>query len=396
MNKSDNSLFKSKIAQRVQRIEPFHVMDLLEKAKLLEAQGHQVIHMEVGEPDFATPSQIVQAGQQALQQGLTKYTPARGILPLRQRLADYYAQRYGVQISPERIIITPGASGALQLALAMFINPGEQVMLSDPGYPCNKNFVELFNGVPQLVPVSPETHFQLSDQLLLQHWTDNTKVALVASPSNPTGTILTPNALKALYEACQQKQGVLIVDEIYQGLTYQGVDSTALAVADDLIVINSFSKYFGMTGWRLGWIVVPEALISIADKLAQNMFLSAPTVAQYAALAAFENTTMLELERRRQVFESRRQLLLDGLCTLGFTIPVAGEGAFYLYANCSRFTDDSFQFAHQLLQQAHVAVTPGIDFAMENAAQYVRFAYTTDERNIQAALSRIKSFIDAI
>jgi aspartate/methionine/tyrosine aminotransferase len=384
------------IAQRLNSISPFHVMALLARARELEAQGRSIVHMEIGEPDFPTPQPIIDAGIEALQQGKTHYTTAVGLPELREAIAADYLQEFGVSVDPGRILITPGASGALQLIPAMLVDPGSEVLLTDPGYPCNRNFVVLFEGIPVSVPVGAEQAYQLSPEVLGEYWSDRTRVAMIASPSNPTGTIVDKDNLKELLESVRERRGHLIVDEIYQRLSYAGKPQSALALGDDMFVINSFSKYFGMTGWRLGWLVAPESAISYLDTLSQNLFLAASTPAQYAALAAFEPQTLAVLEKRRIEFQKRRDFLLPALRQLGFEIPVEPHGAFYLYADCSRFSDDSFRFAHEMLEKAGVAITPGIDFGRHQAAHHVRFAYTTSLAQLERGVERIAKFLGAL
>jgi aspartate/methionine/tyrosine aminotransferase len=375
-------------------IKPFHVMAILAEAKRLEGLGRSIIHMEVGEPDFPTPQPIIEAGIQALQQGLTKYTAAQGITELRQAIADFYAKKFAVQIAPERILITPGASAGLQLVLAALVNAGEQVLLTDPGYPCNRHFVRLFEAEPVSIPVDASTGFQLTPKHIQNYWQAHTKAVLVASPANPTGTVASLAELSALHQAVQAKQGVLIVDEIYQGLSYDLSAVTALQVdATTIWIVNSFSKFFGMTGWRLGWIVVPEYAIEAATRLAQNMFLSASTPAQYAALAAFSPEALNIMEQNRQTLQQRRDFLLSALRDLGFNVQAAPQGAFYIYADCSAFTDDAFTWCQQVLQATGVAITPGLDFGQYRANQHVRFAYTATLAQLQQAIERLQQFL---
>jgi len=381
------------IAQRLNSITPFHAMALLARARELEARGRAIVHMEIGEPDFATPQPVVEAGIRALQQGKTHYTPAVGLRELREAIADHYLRQFEVQIDPRRILVTPGASGALQLILAMLVDPGSRVLMADPGYPCNRNFVFLFEGEPVLVPVDAQQHYQLSAELLEQYWRERTSCVMVASPSNPTGTVISQHKLNTLLQKVRDRGGHLIVDEIYQSLWYKEAPQTALALGEDVFVINSFSKYFGMTGWRLGWLVAPEEAVGHLDTLAQNLFLSAPTPAQHAALTAFQPETQTILEHRRQEFQRRRDFLLPALRGLGFDISVEPQGAFYLYANCDRFTQDSYTFATDLLEKAGVAITPGIDFGKHKATQHVRFAYTTSMQQLQLGVERIAEFI---
>lgn len=381
------------ISKRAQAIQPFHVMKLLARAGELEAQGKNVIHMEVGEPDFKTPQPIVDAGMDAIKNGNVHYTPAMGLPALREAIAKYYMQQYNVTVSPERIIVTPGASGALLLALAAIIEAGQSVLLADPGYPCNRNFVSLLEGKAQLINVDATTHFQFNAVLVEQNWQQNSAAVLLASPSNPTGTTIPEKDLSDIINFVKKNNGSVLVDEIYQGLVYDSQPSTALSLSDDIFIINSFSKYFSMTGWRVGWLVVPDEFISVVDNLAQNIFLAAPTPAQHAAVAAFKSETIEILEQRRIEFKIRRDYLLEALPELGFTIPVTPEGAFYIYANCEAITDNSFEFAEQCLEQVGVAVTPGIDFGTNQAGKYIRFAYTTSLDNLKEAILRLKTIV---
>jgi aspartate/methionine/tyrosine aminotransferase len=371
-------------------IAPFHVMALLARAKELEAAGRSIVHMEIGEPDFPTAEPIVAAGQRALAAGRTRYTTAAGLPELRQAISDHYRERYGVEIPARRILITPGASGALQLATAALINPGDQVLLADPGYPCNRHFVRLVEGRAVGVPVGPETGYQLTAELIERHWDEQTTAVLLASPANPTGTAIAPEALAAIVATIEARGGRLIMDEIYHGLIYGALVQTALAYSDQVLVVNSFSKYYGMTGWRLGWLVAPEDYIDAVEKLAQNLFLAASTPAQYAALAAFTPATAAIFEARRREFLARRDFLLPALRELGFHIPVTPDGAFYLYADCGRFTDDSHGFALRLLEETGVAITPGIDFGNHLPHRHVRFTYTNAIPQLAEGVERLR------
>lgn len=381
------------IADRMRQIKPFYVMQLLERAKELEAQGRSIIHMEVGEPDFSTPEPIILAGHQALADGRTHYTSAMGLPELRQAIASHYKRRFALDIDPGRILVTPGASGALQLLLSVLINPGDGVLLADPGYPCNRNFVHLVGGDLQTVDVGPASDYQLSASLIARNWRSNTKAVMVASPSNPTGTMLSRQELLEISRIVEQRSGILIVDEIYQGLVYEDEDHSALELSDKLIVINSFSKYFGMTGWRLGWLVAPQDMLGPLDRLAQNIFLSAPTLSQYAALAAFSDASIEILEQRKEIFRQRRDYLLPALEDLGFSFHTRPQGAFYLYGDCSRHTADSALFAHNLLEEMGVAVTPGLDFGTNAPERHLRFAYTTDIELLREGVNRIRRFV---
>uniref|UniRef100_A0A7C2B0F6 Aminotransferase n=1 Tax=Pseudomonas graminis TaxID=158627 RepID=A0A7C2B0F6_9PSED len=374
---------------RSRAIEPFHVMALLARANELQAAGHDVIHLEIGEPDFTTAEPIIKAGQAALAAGKTRYTAARGLPELREAISGFYAQRYGVNVDPGRILITPGGSGALLLAASLLVDPGKHWLLADPGYPCNRHFLRLVEGAAQLVPVGPDVRYQLTADLVAQYWSEDSVGALVASPANPTGTLLHRDELAALSASLKDRDGHLVVDEIYHGLTY-GVDaSSVLEVDNDAFVLNSFSKYFGMTGWRLGWLVAPEAAVGDLEKLAQNVYISAPSMAQSAALACFEPQTLEILEQRRAEFARRRDFLLPALRELGFNIAVEPEGSFYLYADISAFGGDAFAFCHHFLETEHVAFTPGLDFGRYRAGHHVRFAYTQSLPRLQEAVERI-------
>ena len=377
----------------MQDIHAFEVMKLLARARELEAEGCSVIHMEIGEPDFVSPEPVIQAGQAALASGQTHYTPALGLPALRQAISEHYKTHHSTDVPANRIVITPGASGALQLVCSVLLNPGDQVLMADPGYPCNRNFVRLVEAEAISVPVTAETAYQLTPQLIQDHWQADTVAVMAASPSNPTGTILEHDTLKAIHALVNEKRGYLIVDEIYHGLVYDKQLRSACDIADDIFVINSFSKYFGMTGWRVGWLVVPEDFIEPVDRLAQNIFLAASTPAQYAALAALDQITETILHQRRDEYARRRDYLLPALRELGFNIAVEPQGAFYIYANCEQFTNDSYAFANALLEQAGVAITPGMDFGANQAEKHVRFAYTTSMENLQEGVRRLQAFL---
>lgn len=381
------------VATRMADIKPFHVMALLARARELEAQGRTIVHMEIGEPDFVTPAPVIAAGIRALSSGLTRYTPAAGLPELRQAIATYYRTRYGVELSPRRVVITPGASGALQLILGTLINPGDEVLMTDPGYPCNRHFVRLFEGRAIGVPVDEATQFCLTPELVADHCSERTRAVLLASPANPTGGVMSGDDLARMAGFCRERGIHLVVDEIYHGLVYAGDAMTALAASQDTFIVNSFSKYFGMTGWRLGWLVAPESYVPYIDRLAQNIFLAAPTLAQHAALTAFSAENLSILEARRDEFRERRDYLVPALRDLGFLVPYTPQGAFYVYAGCGRFTDDSHAFAYRLLEEAGVAITPGRDFGRHKAAAHVRFAYTTSLANLAEGVRRIGNFV---
>lgn len=375
-------------------ITPFHVMDILARCKQMEAQGRDVVHMEIGEPDFPTPQPIANAGIAAIQDQLTQYTSALGLFELRVSIGEYYNKRFCTSVVPEQIIITPGASGALQLILSYVLSTDKNLMICDPTYPCNRNVTKLMGGDLVAVPVDSETDFQLNRRLVEENWQDDIAAVLVASPSNPTGTVCKQAQLLEIADFLATKNKLLIVDEIYQGLTY-GIDSETVAgMRDNIIVINSFSKYFGMTGWRAGWAFVPMQHINTLDVIAQNTYLATSTVAQYAALAAFSDETNKILEQRREMFQLRRDLLCNALSKLDINVPAMPQGAFYVYADISKYSSDSFLFCRELLENKAVAITPGCDFGEYQANQYVRFAYTTSNERISIGMQRLAEFLD--
>lgn len=380
------------IAARMAGIEPFHVMELMARAKALEAQGRDIVHMEVGEPDFPTPQPVIEAAQRFIASGQVFYTHAFGIPPLREAIAGFYATRYGVAVDPSRIVVTAGASGALLLALGALISPGDEWLLTDPGYPCNRHFVRFCEGVPRALDVDATTNFQPTAAIVGAGWTVRTKGLLVASPANPTGTLIEPAQLAAIWQTVRERGGTLIVDEIYHGLTYNRDARTALELSDDIIVINSFSKYFGMTGWRLGWVVVPPHMVRDIEKLAQNLFISPSAPAQQAALAAFTPETLAICEARRAEFKVRRDLLLPGLRKIGFDIAIEPQGAFYIYAGIGNLDKDSYALAGKLIEQAGVAATPGLDFGNNTPGRHMRFAYTVAAEKLSAGLERMTRF----
>ncbi|MGC1509988.1 aminotransferase class I/II-fold pyridoxal phosphate-dependent enzyme [Ketobacter sp.] len=385
-----------KLADRAAQIKSFHVMALVEQAAQLEAQGRDIIHLEVGEPDFPTPANVVAAGVAAMQEGKTRYTAALGLPALRQAISDFYQSRLGVSVAPDRIMITPGASGAIGLVSGLLFNAGDGVLLSDPGYPCNDNFLHLVGALPQRVAVSEATQFQLTDELVQQHWRDNTRGVWLASPSNPTGTLIPLAEMKKIKWRAEQAGTALIVDEIYHCLSYEQEPQTVLSLPDagnNVFVLNSFSKYFNMTGWRLGWLVAPQCHIPALERMAQNFYLSAPTVAQHAALEAFSDTSIGIYEERRATLAKRRDFLLAALPKLGIRVPVAPQGAFYIYCDIAELGIGSFEFCQKLLNSAGVAVTPGIDFGEHRAERYIRIAYTADESRLAQAVDRIAHFI---
>jgi aspartate/methionine/tyrosine aminotransferase len=380
-------------AKRLADIAPFHVVELLTRARQLEAEGRDIIHMEVGEPDFPTPAPIANAAIKAISEGKTGYTQSLGLPELRGEIAQFYAAKYGLTVTSSRIVITNGASGALNLLFACLADPGSEWLLTDPGYPCNRHIIRTYEGQPIGIPVDASTNFQPTPELLEHYWGENTAGLLLASPANPTGTLLDLDEIKHLAQFIRQRNGHFIVDEIYHGLTYETDPPSACAAGDDIWVINSFSKYFQMTGWRLGWMVVPEMYVRDIEKLAQNLTLCPSTPAQYAALAAFEPETIAILESRRAEFKRRRDYLAPALSQLGFRITAQPQGAFYLYCDCSALCADSFSFARDLLEKVGVAATPGLDFGSNQPEKHIRFAYTTDLSRLSEAVSRLARYL---
>jgi len=380
-------------ADRMAHIAPFHVMKLLARAKELEAQGLNVVHMEIGEPDFNTPKPIIDAGINALENGLTHYTPALGLPALRLAIAEYYDSHYGVSIDAASVVVTPGASGALQLVCGVLINPGDEVLMTDPGYPCNRHFVQLMGGIPTFVDLDEAEDFRFTVNSLKKNWTEKTRAVILASPSNPTGMVTDLAELDEIAKFLKTKNAYLILDEIYHGLIYEDNFPTFAGRHENVFIINSFSKYFCMTGWRLGWLLSPKAFIADVDKLAQNLFLAASTPAQHAALAGFQPESIKILESYRAEFKKRRDFLFNSLNELRFNVSSKPQGAYYLYADSTAYADNSFDLAHDLLENAGVAITPGIDFGKHKASQHVRFAYTTSMQQLEEGISRLKKYL---
>jgi aspartate/methionine/tyrosine aminotransferase len=380
-------------AARMADIEPFHVMVIIARAKELEAQGRSIVNMVVGEPDFPIPPLVRDAGMRVLEAGHLHYTPSLGVTPLREAISSWYETRYGVRVPVSRIAVTTGSSGALLLAMGVLLDPGDQVLLADPGYPCNRHFVRALNGEPVGIAVGPQTSYQLTAELVEKYWTPRTKAVLVCSPSNPTGTLIAPEALRDIHAMVRSRGGALISDEIYHGLTYGPQTPSALALGEDILVINSFSKYFGMTGFRLGWLVAPESFMFDVEKLSGNLFISSSDIAQQSALASFHPDTIALLEQRRELYRAQRDFLVPALRELGFEIPVVPEGAFYVYARCGRFTDDTYAFCWDILEKAGVAITPGLDFGDNAPRHHVRFSYPKPIPVLQEGVRRLRQYL---
>ncbi len=392
-----------KIATRAQRIEPFYVMEVAKAAQALAAQvagsAEPMIFLNIGEPDFTAPALVQQAADRAIREGRTQYTPALGIEPLRQALSDWYQQRFGVDVPARRIVITAGASAALQLVCLSLINAGDEILMPDPSYPCNRHFVSAAEGRAVLLPTTAQERFQLSADKVQAAWSDQTRGVLLASPSNPTGSSIAPQELRRIHEVVKARDGVTIIDEIYLGLSYdEAFGQTALAIDDNIISINSFSKYFNMTGWRLGWAVVPEALVPVVERVAQNLFICASTIAQHAALACFAPESMAEYERRRAEFKARRDYFIPALEALGLPVPVAPDGAFYAWADCSEAArklgvEGSWDFAYAVMERAHLAITPGRDFGSHDTGRFVRFSTANSMEQLQEAIARLRKLL---
>ena len=383
-----------KLANRLSFIEPFYVMECAkaaaEIARSAACESSPMIFLNIGEPDFTAPLPVQRAAELALHDGRTQYTDATGLPELRARISHWYAQRFGIEVDAKRIVITAGASAALQLACLALIDRGDEVLMPDPSYPCNRHFVAAADGVAVLLSATPEQRFQLSGATIERAWGPRTRGVLLASPSNPTGTSIDPAEMRRIVEFVRERGGFTIVDEIYLGLSYdERYGGSALAIGDDVISINSFSKYFSMTGWRLGWVVLPETLVPQIERLAQNLYICASTLAQRAALACFEAESIVEYEQRRIQFRQRRDYLIPALERLGLRVPVMPDGAFYAWADCSAHSASSWDFAFDVMHRAHVALTPGRDFGPHAAQRFVRLSYASSMAQLQTAVARL-------
>ena len=378
-------------ARRAVEIEPFQVMDVLARAQALEAAGRRVIHMEIGEPDFTAPEAVVEAGVRALRAGHTAYTATLGLPALREAIATWTARQFGRSLDAARVAVTPGASGGLLLALALYVDPGDEILVPDPGYPGYRHFVRAFEGVARALALSPQSAFQPTLDQVRAAWGPRTKGLVLGSPSNPTGTLIERAELERVARFVAERGGVLIADEIYQGLVYGVPPASALGLPGEIVLVNSFSKYFCMTGWRLGWVVLPEARVRDFEKLAQHFYICAPSAAQHAALAAFEPATLRILEQRRLEFQRRRDFLVPALERAGLALPAHPAGAFYVYADCSAF-GDAKRFALRMLEEAGVAATPGLDFGANGTQGCLRFAYTRGLAELEEAAARIAGY----
>lgn len=392
-----------RISSRAEKIEPFYVMEVAKAAsKLARDVAHTdrpMVFLNIGEPDFTAAPLVQEAAQRAIHSGHTQYTQATGLEPLRERISDWYATRFGVQVPARRIVITAGASAALHLACMALINPGDEILMPDPSYPCNRHFVSAAGGQSVQLPTSAQDRFQLTADQVQEAWGPKTRGVLLASPSNPTGTSIHPDELRKIHQVVQSHGGITMVDEIYLGLSFDAqYGQSALALDDSVISINSFSKYFNMTGWRLGWMVVPDALVDVIERLAQHLFICPSTIAQHAALACFEAESLALYEQRRAEFKARRDYFLPALQSLGLQVPVMPDGAFYAWADCSQACQklgikDSWDFAFEIMQRAHVAITPGRDFGTAQTAQFVRFSTASSLAQLETAVERLRAVL---
>ena len=392
-----------RVTQRAQRIEPFYVMEVAKAASAVAAQVAQsdspMIFLNIGEPDFTAPPLVKEAAAKAIQDGLTHYTPATGLPELRERISAWYTSHFGLNVPASRIVVTAGASAALQLACLALIEASDEVLMPDPSYPCNRHFVSAADGTAVLIPTTAEERFQLSADKVQEAWGNKTRGVLLASPSNPTGTSIAPDELRRIHAVVSARGGITMVDEIYLGLSHdQRFGQSALGLDDQIISINSFSKYFNMTGWRLGWMVVPENLVPVIERLAQNLFICPSTISQYAALACFEAESLREFERRRAEFKARRDYFIPALNALGLTVPVMPDGAFYAWADCTKACEKlgvsgSWDLAFELMRRAHVAVTPGRDFGHTDTQHFIRFSTANSMAQLYTAIDRLKALL---
>lgn len=382
-----------RLASRSQDFLTFHAVEVFKQAQALQAAGRDIVSLGIGEPDFTAPAQVVEALDRATRAGLSGYSAPAGLWSLREAIARFYATQFGATIDPARVIVTAGASGALSLACSTLVDAGAEVLMPDPSYPANSNFILAAGGRPKLIPSTAQKRFQLSAQDIRDHWTPQTRGVLIASPSNPTGTSIARDELSALLEAVRERDGFAIVDEIYLGLSYEQEPRSALTLDDNVIVINSFSKYFHMTGWRLGWMIVPAHLAEQIERIAASLQICASTPGQHAALACFEPDTLKIYEHRRDAFKQRRDYLLPEFERLGLHVPVKPDGAFYIYTDITAQGVDSSTFARRLLHEAGVAAVPGVDFGPAHGDRTIRFSYATGLDRLEEAVRRIATVV---
>ncbi|QNP49401.1 pyridoxal phosphate-dependent aminotransferase [Diaphorobacter aerolatus] len=392
-----------KFSTRAEKIEPFYVMEVAKAAQALARDvagtNSPMIFLNIGEPDFTAPPLVQEAADRAVRAGITQYTNALGLEALREKISQWYRDRFGVNVPAQRVVVTAGASAALQLACLALIERGDEILMPDPSYPCNRHFVSAAEGTAVLIPTTAQERYQLSAAKVEAAWGERTRGVLLASPSNPTGTSIAPDELRSIHKVVKERGGITIIDEIYLGLSYdEAFGQSALAIDDDIISINSFSKYFNMTGWRLGWMVVPEAMVPVVERLAQNLFICASTISQHAALACFEPDSINEYEQRRAQFKARRDYFIPALNELGLNVPVMPDGAFYAWADCTQAAqrlgvDGSWDFAFELMKRAHLAITPGRDFGIADTGRFVRFSTANSMAQLQEAVARLKQLI---
>jgi len=376
------------IARRAEEITPFLVMDVLERARALEHEGIDVIHLEVGEPDFDTPQCVKDAACKAIEEGHTHYTHSLGNLELREAICRYYSKTYKVSVHPDQIVITSGTSPAMLLIFSALLEKGDQVIISDPHYACYPNFIRFVQGVPVTVPVYEEDGFQYRPEAIESKITKKTKAILINSPSNPTGNLLSESRMRAIAEFSPY----IVSDEIYHGLVYEGREHSILEFTDNAFILNGFSKLYAMTGLRLGYLIAPQPFIRPIQKMQQNFFISANSVVQMAALAALEGAEA-DVARMKSIYNERREYMVKRLKELGFGITVEPTGAFYVFANAKHISNDSHKLAFDILEKSHVGVTPGIDFG-SNGEGYLRFSYANSMENITEGLNRIENYLD--
>ncbi len=392
-----------KFSTRAENIEPFYVMEVAKAAQALAREvagtNNPMIFLNIGEPDFTAPPLVQEAAEREIRSGTTQYTNALGLEALREKISQWYLERFNVNVPARRIVVTAGASAALQLACLALIEQGDEILMPDPSYPCNRHFVSAAEGKAVLIPTTAEERYQLSAAKVEAAWSDKTRGVLLASPSNPTGTSIAPDELRRIHKVVKERGGITIIDEIYLGLSYDDAfGHSALSIDDDIISINSFSKYFNMTGWRLGWMVVPDAMVPVVERLAQNLFICASTISQHAALACFEPESIEEYERRRAQFKARRDYFIPALNELGLSVPVMPDGAFYAWADCTQAAqklgvNGSWDFAFELMKRSHLAITPGRDFGTAETSRFVRFSTANSMAQLQEAVARLKQVI---
>jgi aspartate/methionine/tyrosine aminotransferase len=392
-----------RVASLIEKIEPFYVMEVAKAAAKLAREvadtDRPMIFLNIGEPDFTAPPLVQEAAARAVRDGLTQYTQATGLEPLRERISQWYRERFGVDIPPRRIVVTAGASAALQLACLSLIERGEQILMPDPSYPCNCHFVTVAQGEPIRLPATAAERYQLTAAKIEEHWGAKSRGVLLASPSNPTGTSIHPDELRRIHNFVSNKGGITLLDEIYLGLSYdETFGHTGLAIDDQVVSINSFSKYFNMTGWRLGWVVAPDAVVDAIEKLGQNLYICPSAVAQHAALACFEPESLAEYERRRAEFKARRDWFIPQLESIGLPVPVVPDGAFYAWADCTEAcrrlgVKDSWEFTFEIMKRAHVAVTPGRDFGVAETHNFIRFSTASSMAHLQEAVARLRAIL---